>query len=81
VKTLALAALSAAALVASANAGYIADVIAFNSLAQWQSAPSDPKLNLFPGHTAQFYTENFNDGNAASRWTTSPSDPMSKTST
>jgi hypothetical protein len=60
VKNIALAALSAAALVASANASYIADVIAFNSLAQWQAAPSDPKLNLFPGHTAQFYTENFN---------------------
>ncbi len=59
-KNIALAALSAAALVASANASYIADVIAFNSLAQWQAAPSDPKLNLFPGHTAQFYTENFN---------------------
>jgi hypothetical protein len=59
-KNLALAALSAAALVASANAGYIADVISFTSLEQWQAAPSDPKLNLFPGHTAQFYTENFN---------------------
>jgi len=59
-KNLALAALSAAALVASANAGYVPDVISFTSLAEWQAAPSDPELNLYPGHTAQFYTEDFN---------------------
>jgi hypothetical protein len=59
-KNLALVTLSAIALAASANAGYIADVISFTSLTEWQAAPSDPELNLFPGHTAQFYTENFN---------------------
>ena len=59
-KNLALAALSAAALVASANAGYVPDVISFTSLAEWQAAPSDPELNLYPGRTAQFYTEDFN---------------------
>lgn len=59
-KNLALATLSAFALAASANAGYVPDVISFTSLAEWQAAPSDPELNMYPGHTAQFYTENFN---------------------
>ena len=58
-KNLALATLSAVALAASANAGYVTDVISFTSLAEWQAAPSDPELNLYPGRTAQFYTENF----------------------
>jgi hypothetical protein len=58
-KNLALATLSAIALAASANAGYVPDVISFTSLAAWQSAPSNPQLNLYPGSTAQFYTENF----------------------
>lgn len=59
-KNLALATLSAIALAASANAGYVPDVISFTSLAEWQAAPSDPELNLYPGRTAQFYTEDFN---------------------
>lgn len=59
-KNLALATLSAFALAASANAGYVPDVISFTSLAEWQAAPSDPELNLYPGRTAQFYTEDFN---------------------
>jgi hypothetical protein len=58
-KNLALATLSAVALAASANAGYVTDVISFTSLAEWQAAPSDPELNLYPGRTTQFYTENF----------------------
>jgi hypothetical protein len=58
-KNLALATLSAIALAASANAGYVTDVISFTSLAEWQAAPSDPELNLYPGRTTQFYTENF----------------------
>ena len=59
-KNLALATLSAIALATSANAGYVPDVISFTNLAEWQAAPSDPELNLYPGLTAEFYTENFN---------------------
>ena len=58
-KNRALATLSAIALATSANAGYVPDVISFTNLAEWQAAPSDPELNLYPGLTAEFYTENF----------------------
>lgn len=59
-KNLALAALAAFASVTSANAGFVPGAISFTSLQEWQSAPTDPDLNLFPGATASFYTENFN---------------------
>lgn len=59
-KNLAIAALAAFASVTSANAAFVPvpGAVSFTSLQEWQSAPSD--LNLFPGATASFYTENFN---------------------
>ncbi len=51
---------AACSLIASANAGYTSEVISFTDLVEWQNAPSDPELNLFPaGYSAEFYTENF----------------------
>ena len=59
-KNFAIAALAAFASVTSANAAFVPvpSAVSFTSLQEWQSAPSD--LNLFPGATASFYTENFN---------------------
>jgi hypothetical protein len=59
-KNFAFATIAACSLIASANAGYTSDVIAFNDLTEWQNAPTDPAINLFaPGYTAEYYTENF----------------------
>jgi hypothetical protein len=59
-KNFVFATVAACSFIASANAGYTSEVISFTDLMDWQSAPSDPDLNLFPaGYSAEFYTEEF----------------------
>jgi hypothetical protein len=59
-KNFAFATIAACSLIASANAGYTSEVIAFNDLTEWQNAPTDADINLFaPGYTAEYYVENF----------------------
>ena len=59
-KNFAFATIAACSLIASANAGYTSEVIAFNDLTEWQNAPTDADINLFaPGYTAEYYTEEF----------------------
>ncbi|MEI6475998.1 MAG: hypothetical protein WCO75_11450, partial [Planctomycetota bacterium] len=59
-KNFAFATVAACSLIASANAGYTSEVIAFTDLTEWQNAPTDADINLFPaGYSAEFYTENF----------------------
>jgi hypothetical protein len=59
-KSFAFATITVCSLVASANAGYTSDVIAFTDLAEWQNAPTDADINLFgAGYTAEYYTESF----------------------
>ena len=59
-KNFAFATIAACSLIASANAGYTSEVIAFTDLTEWQNAPTDADINLFaPGYTAEYYTETF----------------------
>ena len=59
-KSFAFATITVCSLVASANAGYTSEVIAFTDLADWQNAPADADINLFgAGYSAVYYTENF----------------------
>ena len=59
-KNFAFATIAACSLIASANAGYTSQVIAFTDLTEWQNAPTDADINLFaPGYTAEYYTETF----------------------
>lgn len=59
-KNFAFATIAACSLIASANAGYTSDVIAFTDLTEWQNAPTDADINLFgAGYTAEYYTEDF----------------------
>jgi hypothetical protein len=59
-KNFAFATIAACSLIASANAGYTSEVISFTDLTEWQNAPSDPELNLFPaGYSALLDTETF----------------------
>jgi len=59
-KNFAFATIAACSLIASANAGYSSEVIAFSDLTEWQNAPTDADINLFgAGYSAEYYTENF----------------------
>lgn len=59
-KNFAFATIAACSLIASANAGYSSDVIAFTDLTEWQNAPTDADINLFgAGYSAEYYTEDF----------------------
>ena len=59
-KNFAFATIAAGSLIASVNAGYTTDVIAFSDLTEWQNAPTDGDINLFgAGYSAEYYTENF----------------------
>jgi hypothetical protein len=59
-KNFAFATIAACSLIASANAGYTSEVIAFNDLTEWQNAPTDADINLFgAGYSAEYYTETF----------------------
>ena len=59
-KNFAFATIAACSLIASANAGYTSQVIAFTDLTEWQNAPTDADISLFaPGYTAEYYVENF----------------------
>jgi hypothetical protein len=59
-KNFAFATIAACSLIASTNAGYTSEVIAFTDLTEWQNAPTDADINLFaPGYTAEYYVENF----------------------
>lgn len=59
-KNFAFATVAACSLIASANAGFTSEVIAFTDLTEWQNAPTDADINLFSaGYSAEFYTENF----------------------
>jgi hypothetical protein len=59
-KSFTFATITVCSLVASANAGYTSEVIAFTDLADWQNAPADADINLFgAGYSAVYYTENF----------------------
>lgn len=59
-KNFAFATIAACSLIASANAGYTSEVIAFTNLTEWQNAPTDADINLFgAGYSAEYYTEDF----------------------
>ena len=66
-KNFVFATITAGSLIASANAGYTADVIAFSNLTEWQNAPTDADIKLFgPGYAAEYYTENFKGATSGS---------------